>query len=477
MVLMITLLREWFSVNRPLVFFVYGQVFFVLGLAVALQSRRYSRLNLARSLPWLAGFGFLHGLNEWGDLFIPIQSQFLGDPMLAVLNTLQHFMLAASFALLFQFGIELLRPLPEKWRWLRLLPAVLFLIWLAGPFWVGLMLIQDVNQWHVLVNVLARYGLCLPGGLVAAYGLLRQTRVQIAPLGLPRIGRTLKIAAGALAAYGVLGGLVVPVASFFPANVVNVETFTSLFLVPPPVFRSLAGLVLVVAMIRALEVFDIETDRMIWQMEESQVISIERERIARDLHDGALQQIYAAGLLAQSLGRQAKGPLREGIDRLVLTINQVIDQLRAFLPQLRPDPKSVELIPALTPVIEDARQTMSIETLWETPTPPVLLPEQISHLVAFTREALSNAIRHARTLNIEIRLVCTAGHLRLIVRDFGRGLPTSLDAGYGLRNMRDRARLLGAELKFDSTLGKGTTVTLDLPMEEHNEPHPPADRR
>ncbi|MCX6026393.1 MAG: hypothetical protein NTY23_09070 [Chloroflexi bacterium] len=37
----------------------------------------------------MAGFGFLHGLNEWGDLFIPIQSQFLGDPMLAFLNTVQ----------------------------------------------------------------------------------------------------------------------------------------------------------------------------------------------------------------------------------------------------------------------------------------------------------------------------------------------------------------------------------------------------
>ena len=67
---MITVLREWFSVNRPLVFFVYGQVFFVLGLAIALQSRRYSRLNLARSLPWLAGFGFF--ILEYGDVLLPI---------------------------------------------------------------------------------------------------------------------------------------------------------------------------------------------------------------------------------------------------------------------------------------------------------------------------------------------------------------------------------------------------------------------
>jgi signal transduction histidine kinase len=473
---MITILRDWFSANRPLIFFIYGQVFFVLGLAIALQSRRYSRLNLARSLPWLAGFGFLHGLNEWGDLFIPIQSQFLDGSMVSVLNAVQHFTLAVSFALLLQFGIELLRPFPERWRWIRFLPIGLFLVWLGGPYWVGLVLIPDVGQWHILVNVLARYMLCLPGGLIAAYGLVRQTRIQIASLGLPRIGRTLRVAAGALAAYGILGGLIVPRFPVFPANVINSEAFTAVFIAPPPLFRSLAGLVMVVAMIRALEVFDIETDRMIRQMEESQVIAIERERIARDLHDGALQQVYAAGLMAQSLGRKARGPLREGIDRLVLTINQVIDQLRSFLPQLRPDPRSVELIPALELVVEEARRTMPIDTHWDTPTPPVLVPEQISHLVAFTREALSNAIRHAHTQNIEITLACVDEHLRLTVRDFGRGLPASPESGYGLRNMRDRARLLGAELQFESARGKGTTIILDMPVEEIDDAHPSPDR-
>jgi signal transduction histidine kinase len=228
--------------------------------------------------------------------------------------------------------------------------------------------------------------------------------------------------------------------------------------------------------IRALEVFDIETDRMIRQMEQSQVIAIEREHIARDLHDGALQQVYAAGLLAQSLGRQVKGAQRDGMERLVMAINQSIDQLRAFLPQLRPDPKSVELIPALELVVEQARRTMIIDTFWETPVPPLLLPEQISHLVAFSREAISNAIRHAQTPSIQVRLACADGNLRLTVRDFGRGLVPSPDSGYGLRNMRERARLLGAELKFDSMPGKGTSVTLDLPMDENDGSHTPVDR-
>ena len=65
-------LAELFETNRIIVLSVYGQVFFVMGLAVALQSRHRSELPLARALPWLAGFGIIHGLMEWGYLFLPM---------------------------------------------------------------------------------------------------------------------------------------------------------------------------------------------------------------------------------------------------------------------------------------------------------------------------------------------------------------------------------------------------------------------
>ena len=70
-------IQNFFSVNYEIIYFTYGLVFFVLGLAIALQSRHSSRLDLARDLTWLAAFGFLHGFNEWGDLFIPLQAQYL----------------------------------------------------------------------------------------------------------------------------------------------------------------------------------------------------------------------------------------------------------------------------------------------------------------------------------------------------------------------------------------------------------------
>ncbi|MGB9673465.1 MAG: hypothetical protein ACPL3P_04945 [Anaerolineales bacterium] len=55
---------QWLAANRPIILFIYGQAFFMVGLSIALQSRHSSHLHLAHSLPWLAAFGFLHGFNE-----------------------------------------------------------------------------------------------------------------------------------------------------------------------------------------------------------------------------------------------------------------------------------------------------------------------------------------------------------------------------------------------------------------------------
>ena len=70
-------------------------------------------------------------------------------------------------------------------------------------------------------------------------------------------------------------------------------------------FRSLIGLVMAVTIIRALEIFEVETDRRIEALEQRSIINAERERIARELHDGAIQKVYTAGLLVESASKLA----------------------------------------------------------------------------------------------------------------------------------------------------------------------------
>ncbi len=462
---MLDILRAWFAANHPIIFFIYGQVFFVLGIAILLQSRRYSRLDLARSLPWLAAFGLMHGFNEWGDLFIPIQAQFISHDATHLLQAAQTLLLASSFACLMQFGVDLLRPLPDRWRWLNFIPIVVWFIWFVGPFAFGLHFIPTSDDWQSSVNALARYLIGLPAGLLAAYSLRRHARLRIRPLGLPKIYSTLRVAGLALAAYAIFAGIIVPAAPFLPANVLNADWFTNNLIVPPQIFRSIAGLILTISIIRALEVFEVETDQLIDQMEQAQVLAIERERIGRDLHDGAIQTVYSAGLLAEALRRKADGPVADGLDRLMSTLNQAIADLRGFMSDLRTANTSADLSTAITAVIEATRTASGANIEW-TPHPlPGLPPDRVTHLIAFTREALSNAVRHAQARSIAMRAESIDQHLKLTVQDDGRGFEPDAPRGFGLRNMRDRARLLGGEVLFDSAPGKGTTITLTIPVE------------
>src|SRR5512132_647772 len=118
---MITL-ADFFLINRSLIYFVYGLGFFILGFAIILQVQQSSRLELARSLRWLAAFGIAHAFNEWGDLFIPIQANYLDVTVVRLLLVFQSLLLAVSFACLFEFGISVLRPFNGK-GWLAGIPA------------------------------------------------------------------------------------------------------------------------------------------------------------------------------------------------------------------------------------------------------------------------------------------------------------------------------------------------------------------
>jgi signal transduction histidine kinase len=96
-----------------------------------------------------------------------------------------------------------------------------------------------------------------------------------------------------------------------------------------------------------------------------------------------------------------------------------------------------------------------------------LEPVVITHILAIISEGLSNAARHAQAREVEIRAEVENGRLILTIKDNGRGfVPNSGNGGYGLRNMRDRARLLGGELTIDSEPGQGTQIELSAPLED-----------
>ncbi|MBE2199142.1 MAG: sensor histidine kinase [Anaerolinea sp.] len=468
------LLRQFFELNRTLVFFLYGLVFFVMGLAIALQSRRHSRLEMARGLGWLGAFGLAHGLHEWGVIFIPIQAAYLDTAVISFLLVLQVILLVLSFSFLFQFGAEMLR---ERWLRLVLAPWIVTVIWGLWFVMPGLTFQQSFDAWHHQSSTWARYLIGFPASLLAAYGLRYQAERHIKPLGLTHIYRTLQLAGASLLAYALLGGLIVIGGDFFPASWLNEANFVTWFGVPAPVFRSLTGLVLALAIIRALDVFDLEVDGLIEQMEMEQYLMAERQRIGRELHDGALQQVYSAGLLMEA----ARGKLKEDtpalsavevavagqrLDNAITALNEAIASLRAYMGELQPIPSPVTVIEGLRQQVTDPglNALMKVVLKLDLPETTSFTPIQTSHVLAIVNEALSNAARHAQAHRVTLQAVQKDGQFQLTIEDNGRGLQNQ-SGGHGLRNMRDRARMLGGSLTVTSEPDKGTAVYLAIPLE------------
>jgi len=464
-----TFIRTFFEINRPIFEFGYGLSFFVMGLAIALQSRRYSRLALARSLGWLAAFGITHSLYEWGEHFSPMHEAYLTAGSIEALHSIHLILLSVSFACLFEFGVTLIHSLGRA-LWLNRVVAGL----LAAYFFVALFLLPRLLpgalNWHNTANALARYAIGFPGALLAAYGLRAQAFRFIAPLDAPHIVATLRVAGVALLLYAVFGGLIPPPVPFFPGNVINIRTFEQFLGVPPLVILSLIGLLLAITIIRGLEIFDVETERRIEAMEQHQILTAERDRIGRELHDGAIQKVYTAGLLVESASKLSApdSPIAGRLEKAVAVLNDAIRDLRRNLGELRAASTEESLPDALHRMANDPRfrSLVDISLELDLPDSASLAPVRTDHVLAIVGEALSNVIRHARAQRVRIIARRADHRLRMTIQDNGVGFACDDHDGYGLRNMRDRARLLGGQLEVTSASGQGTTLTLDIPWSD-----------
>ena len=448
--------QEVLALNRIIILSIYGQVFFVLGLAIFMQSRRHSRLKLARDLRWLAIFGILHAMHEWGLVFIPIQAGYMPDLVITVLRVAQVALLVASFLFLLTFGIVLVERRVRLWRGL----ALIFVgAWLTVTLLAYAGILTGMPPMQITATA-ARYLLALPGGLLAAAGLYRLGHTRLIDQENPKYGRSLRWGGFALLGYALAGGLIVAPAPFFPANVLNQTLLLNWIGIPIEIFRSFAGLVLTVSMIRALELFEVEVDQLIEGMEVEAIQATERDRIGQEIHDGAMQGIYSVGLILDSMTKHVDTPLAtQRLDQAQQVLEQVIFDLRRYMVSLRVRPPERSLQEELAQLAEDPRFRSLLQIHLEVDECPALNAERTGHLISLVQEALSNIVRHAGASQAVVRFTQKECEIELQIQDDGRGfLGSPNPAGYGLKTMRNHAQLIGCTLSVDSTPGKGTTV-------------------
>jgi signal transduction histidine kinase len=226
-------------------------------------------------------------------------------------------------------------------------------------------------------------------------------------------------------------------------------------------------LILAITIIRALEIFEVETDRMIDAMEHQQALADERERIARDLHDGVIQKVYAAGLLIGSAQKLAEPDsiMALRLEKAQAALHDAIEDLRHSLGDLHAVRARISLDGGLRQLAQDPRfnSLVDISVDIDLPQCDEFPPARTEHVLAILQEALSNTVRHARARQVKVMARQNDGRLKLLVQDDGVGLPPNFEASYGVRNMRDRARLLNGHLEITNSGNKGAIVSLDIP--------------
>lgn len=466
-------LREFFVTNQIVVVFGYGLVYFLLGFALTLYSRRSSSLTVARALPLLGSFGILHGIAEWGPVFIPIQASYISSSAIVVLWALQSVLLALSFTFLLQFGLRLLSEgLPgrharlTRWAW------ALFGLWLA-LFAVTAWRMGDavVVSWLDAGEVWSRWLIALPGALVTSYGLHLQTD-EFRRLGLPRLLTVLQRAVMAFGLFAFVGGLIVPNSYMALARRLNTEVLFVATGVPAELWRGLVGLAIALAIVRMLEIFDVEEARRLEAAHRVETVLNERDRIARELHDGIIQRLYAVGLNLEAISAQLPkddpAESRSRIEYVLESLDESVRDIRQYITNLRSpieDERSLEQ--SLDLIASEFREAFGVAvTLEDGESETRLRPEALNHLRQIVRESLTNAVRHGGAKRMKVRVAAQTERVTVTVTDNGGGFDPERvpeHEGNGLRNMERRVQLMDGAFAIASERGRGTTVTVTVP--------------
>ena len=201
----------------------------------------------------------------------------------------------------------------------------------------------------------------------------------------------------------------------------------------------------------------------------------ERSRLGRDLHDGVIQSLYAAGMGLAGIRALLRPEQAEAATRLEQTrgvLNETIHDVRNFIIGLEPEALKLQTfsqaIGALLDVMRAMRPFKSALDIDEKLAGRLTLAQRV-HALQITREAVSNALRHGEASEVQVGLRPHGEFAEFEVMDNGSGFETDFASsqGKGLRNFAQRARELGAELTVDSRPGRGTRVKLVFSILSH----------
>ncbi len=201
-----------------------------------------------------------------------------------------------------------------------------------------------------------------------------------------------------------------------------------------------------------------------------QVQEGERKLVAYDIHDGFVQLVIAAVMHLEAVGvdPDVRERTRENLKLPLKLLRNSIEEARRMISGLRPPIIDEQgLVAAIEYLIHEGRPRRDAEVSFEYPVDfPRLDPVLEGALFRIVQEALTNVHRHSQAKAAQVSLTQNSDRLKLVVEDAGGGFDPEQVTGrqFGLRGIRERARLVGGTATIDSTPGKGTRISVQVPL-------------
>lgn len=200
----------------------------------------------------------------------------------------------------------------------------------------------------------------------------------------------------------------------------------------------------------------------------------ERKRIARELHDSVGQMLSAAKMRIHAVTSGMELLRREvpaHLDQARSVIQRAIEEVRRISHNLRPSElDDLGLLPALQSLCDEFHERAKIRTTLIQPSTFLNLPDE-ANLTAYrvVQEALNNVEKYAQASSVTVEVTADHCSLHIRIKDDGRGFDssgvrTSRQGGFGLMGMIERVALVGGNATVESTIGRGTTISVRIPV-------------
>jgi two-component system, NarL family, sensor histidine kinase LiaS len=205
-----------------------------------------------------------------------------------------------------------------------------------------------------------------------------------------------------------------------------------------------------------------------------EIISQERNRLARELHDSVSQQLFAASMMMSAIN-ETRPKIDDRETKQLKMVEEMIHQsqleMRALLLHLRPVAlKGKTLQEGIAELLIELSQKVTMEIQWKVE--DIILDKGIEdHLFRILQESVSNTLRHSKASRLEVLLIKRDDLVIMRVVDDGVGFEVEGDkaGSYGMQNMHERAVEVGGTLKVISVKDKGTRLEVKVPITNKGE--------